>query len=172
MTRIRAEAKAARLQRRQERQRVQSVGGGSGTRAKSLEPGDMSLASEPEAMTRSRPASRRQSLDRRPAASTSPTSPVLHPRERDNQALVDIREESSHSSPEEAGSGETESESEDSLDSDEEDYDDIAEGEGPGTWVPGQGVLVDHGAIVEILLQHLSFPGESVRATGFHFGGC
>lgn len=32
--------------------------------------------------------------------------------------------------------------------------------EGSGEWVPGQGVHVDHAAIVEILLEHLSFPGE------------
>lgn len=32
--------------------------------------------------------------------------------------------------------------------------------EGSGEWVPGQGVHVDHSAIVEILLEHLSFPGE------------
>jgi vacuole morphology and inheritance protein 14 len=28
-----------------------------------------------------------------------------------------------------------------------------------GEWIPGQGVVVDHAAIVEILLVHLSFPG-------------
>ncbi|KAL8280512.1 hypothetical protein RQP46_007160 [Phenoliferia psychrophenolica] len=39
------------------------------------------------------------------------------------------------------------------------------EGEGSGEWVPGQGVLVDHAAIVEILLQHLSFPDEEIQST-------
>lgn len=34
--------------------------------------------------------------------------------------------------------------------------------EGSGEWIPGQGVSVDHAAIVEILLVHLSFPGEAL----------
>lgn len=46
-------------------------------------------------------------------------------------------------------------------DDDDERYDDDDDGEGSGEWVPGQGVLVDHAAIVEILLEHLSFPGQS-----------
>lgn len=42
----------------------------------------------------------------------------------------------------------------------EEDDDYEEDLEGSGEWVPGQGVHVDHAAIVEILLEHLSFPGE------------
>jgi vacuole morphology and inheritance protein 14 len=34
------------------------------------------------------------------------------------------------------------------------------EGEGSGAWVPGQGVYVDHAAIMDIIIQHLSYPGE------------
>ena len=34
------------------------------------------------------------------------------------------------------------------------------EGEGSGAWVPGQGVCVDHTAIMDIIIQHLSYPGE------------
>lgn len=48
------------------------------------------------------------------------------------------------------------------IDSEEEDYiDEGDEGEGSGAWIPGQGVPVDHGAIVEILLEHLTFSGMS-----------
>ena len=32
-------------------------------------------------------------------------------------------------------------------------------GEGSGAWVPGQGVYVDHAAIMDIIIQHLSYPG-------------
>lgn len=38
--------------------------------------------------------------------------------------------------------------------------DGIVDEEGSGEWIPGQGVKVDHSAIIEILLQHSSFPGE------------
>jgi vacuole morphology and inheritance protein 14 len=34
------------------------------------------------------------------------------------------------------------------------------EGEGTGNWVPGQGVFVDHAAIMDIIIQHLSYPGK------------
>lgn len=34
------------------------------------------------------------------------------------------------------------------------------EGEGSGAWVPGQGVYVDHAAIMDIIIQHLSYPGR------------
>lgn len=34
------------------------------------------------------------------------------------------------------------------------------EGEGSGAWVPGQGVVVDHPAIMDIIIQHLIFAGE------------
>ena len=39
------------------------------------------------------------------------------------------------------------------------------EGVGLGTWEPGQGVVVDHAAIVEILLEHLR-PGYGTRSLG------
>lgn len=34
------------------------------------------------------------------------------------------------------------------------------EGEGSGAWVPGQGVAIDHAAIMDIIIQHLSYPGK------------
>lgn len=34
------------------------------------------------------------------------------------------------------------------------------EGEGSGAWVPGQGVYVDHAAIMDTVIQHLLYPGE------------
>lgn len=34
------------------------------------------------------------------------------------------------------------------------------EGEGSGAWVPGQGVFVDHTAIMDIVIQHLAYPGS------------
>lgn len=34
------------------------------------------------------------------------------------------------------------------------------EGEGSGLWQPGQGVFIDHAAIMDIIIQHLSYPGE------------
>lgn len=40
--------------------------------------------------------------------------------------------------------------------------------EGSGEWIPGQGVIVDHAAIVEILLQHSSFPGSCCFGQSFH----
>ncbi|KAM0792832.1 hypothetical protein ACM66B_002598 [Microbotryomycetes sp. NB124-2] len=45
------------------------------------------------------------------------------------------------------------------FDDNDDDGDDSAE------WVPGQGVIVDHAAIVEILIEHLSFPDEEIQAT-------
>lgn len=49
-----------------------------------------------------------------------------------------------------------ESDEEDSGDEDED-----WEGEGSGAWVPGQGVVVDHVAIMDIIIQHLVYAGES-----------
>ena len=40
------------------------------------------------------------------------------------------------------------------------------EGEGSGAWVPGQGVFVDHAAIMDIIIQHLSYPGKFTDLTG------
>lgn len=37
------------------------------------------------------------------------------------------------------------------------------EGEGTGAWVPGQGVVVNHAAIMDIVIQHLSYPGKLMR---------
>ncbi|KDE05818.1 hypothetical protein MVLG_03762 [Microbotryum lychnidis-dioicae p1A1 Lamole] len=46
----------------------------------------------------------------------------------------------------------------------EEDYDD-EDDDDSGEWIPGQGVHVDHAAIIEILLEHLTFPDEEIQAT-------
>lgn len=55
---------------------------------------------------------------------------------------------------------------EDDIDDDGNSFvDDGDEGEGSGVWIPGQGVIVDHGAIVEILLQHLAVPDEEIQST-------
>lgn len=49
------------------------------------------------------------------------------------------------------------------LDTDEEPEDGEGgedwEGEGSGAWVPGQGVVIDYSAIMDIIIQHLSYPG-------------
>ena len=49
------------------------------------------------------------------------------------------------------------------LDTDEEPEDGDGgeewEGEGSGAWVPGQGVVIDYTAIMDIIIQHLSYPG-------------
>ena len=42
---------------------------------------------------------------------------------------------------------------------------DDVDGEGAGHWVPGQGVAVDHAAIMEILLQNLSSHDSEIQAT-------
>jgi vacuole morphology and inheritance protein 14 len=52
------------------------------------------------------------------------------------------------------------------LDTDEE-PDDVDEGEewegeGSGAWVPGQGVVIDYSAIMDIIIQHLSYPGKPI----------
>ena len=50
---------------------------------------------------------------------------------------------------------------EDALGDSEDDDEYPLEGDGSAEWLPGQGVLIEYGAIVEILVQHLSFPGAS-----------
>lgn len=37
------------------------------------------------------------------------------------------------------------------------------EGEGSGLWEPGQSVVIDHGAIMDIIVDHLAYPGVSNR---------
>ncbi|ORY25662.1 vacuolar protein 14 C-terminal Fig4p binding-domain-containing protein [Naematelia encephala] len=50
---------------------------------------------------------------------------------------------------------------------DEEEHD--WEGEGSGAWIPGQGVYVDHAAIMDIIIQHLSYPDELVQSTAMEW---
>ena len=40
-----------------------------------------------------------------------------------------------------------------------------SQGEGSGAWVPGQGVYVDHAAIMDIMIHHLAYDGEVHRLT-------
>ncbi|KAK4702148.1 vacuole morphology and inheritance protein 14, partial [Phenoliferia sp. Uapishka_3] len=89
-------------------------------------------------------------------------------REEEGDGGVISRRESGQSAVD-RGEG-AEEEEEDELEGDEEEVeegyqDDGDEGEGSGEWVPGQGVHVDHAAIVQILLQHLSFPDEEIQST-------
>ncbi|WVR06414.1 hypothetical protein IAU60_003445 [Kwoniella sp. DSM 27419] len=52
---------------------------------------------------------------------------------------------------------------------DVEDDDNDWQGEGSGNWVPGQGVYVDHAAIMDIINQHLSYPDELVQSTAMEW---
>ncbi len=45
------------------------------------------------------------------------------------------------------------------VDEEEEEENEIAE---HGAWVPGQGIYVDHQAIMDIMIHHLGYPGESI----------
>ena len=130
-------------------------------RRQSIEPGDISVIVPSEQdVSVPKPESRRHSLERKERPSSAgPSSPMQgKDRERENNGLLDISEESLQGEEAHGLNGTTGSEDEVSPES-EEDIEDDAEGEGAGRWVPGQGVHVDHAAIVEILLQHLSFPG-------------
>ncbi|WRT67889.1 uncharacterized protein IL334_004863 [Kwoniella shivajii] len=52
---------------------------------------------------------------------------------------------------------------------DDQDGENDWEGEGSGNWVPGQGVYVDHAAIMDIIIQHLSYPDELVQSTAMEW---
>ncbi|GAA6048028.1 hypothetical protein JCM3770_000155 [Rhodotorula araucariae] len=54
------------------------------------------------------------------------------------------------------------------ADSEDDDYPSLAV-DGSDEWQPGEGVRIDFGAIVEILVQHLSFPDEEIQATCLHW---
>ncbi|KPV76792.1 uncharacterized protein RHOBADRAFT_34234, partial [Rhodotorula graminis WP1] len=58
---------------------------------------------------------------------------------------------------------------EDALGDSEDDDEYPLEGDGSAEWLPGQGVHIEYGAIVEILVQHLSFPDEEIQATCLHW---
>nr|XP_018262242.1 vacuole morphology and inheritance protein 14 [Kwoniella dejecticola CBS 10117]OBR84400.1 vacuole morphology and inheritance protein 14 [Kwoniella dejecticola CBS 10117] len=55
------------------------------------------------------------------------------------------------------------------YDEQDRDHDNDWEGEGSGNWVPGQGVYVDHAAIMDIIIQHLSYPDELVQSTAMEW---
>nr|XP_019045512.1 vacuole morphology and inheritance protein 14 [Kwoniella bestiolae CBS 10118]OCF24442.1 vacuole morphology and inheritance protein 14 [Kwoniella bestiolae CBS 10118] len=55
------------------------------------------------------------------------------------------------------------------YDEHEEDNENDWEGEGSGNWVPGQGVFVNHAAIMDIVIQHLSYPDELVQSTAMEW---
>jgi len=48
-------------------------------------------------------------------------------------------------------------------DNDGEEVDEDWEGEGSGAWEPGQSVVVDHAQIMDIIVDHLSYPGGLPR---------
>jgi vacuole morphology and inheritance protein 14 len=73
------------------------------------------------------------------------------PKERENKPIAEAEEETVNGAVEES--------SEDG--SEEGEGDEEWEGEGSGAWVPGQGVAVDHPAIMDIVIQHLIFAGMS-----------
>lgn len=109
---------------------------------------------------RSAATSRRQSLEvqEKPSSSLNGQQPSHSAgREQSTNALQGISEE------EQRESGRTNAEhSQDGMGSDVDDeYD--PDLEDAGHWIPGQGVKVDHAAIVEILLSNLSTTGESIR---------
>lgn len=144
-----------------------------------------SQATSSYAAAAARPGSRRQSVDAPPALNTSissnggPPSPTsTRTAHLPDASLDDISEEDFNASiasiP--ADLSKLDGYGESDLADDDEDTDTVSdddattfgeddEGEGSGSWVPGQGVLVDHAAIVEILLQHLSFPDEEIQET-------
>ncbi|KAK9897395.1 ARM repeat-containing protein [Cystobasidium minutum MCA 4210] len=172
VNRVKSEARAARREKRLARQEA-SRSRSKSSRRKSIEPGDMSLTTEIDkaSISEVKASSRRQSPRRGSDAQNKVTAgPSTSPaaRERESRGLSDIAEgngKSRASSPEgeddyhtsQAGSG---------VVSEEEDLsDDEAEGEGTGSWVPGQGVKIDYAAIVEILLRHLERGDEEIQAT-------
>ena len=81
---------------------------------------------------------------------------AAQPKERENKPIAEAAEEGSTS-------GAVEENSDDDSEDGEggEDW----EGEGSGAWVPGQGVVVDHPAIMDIVIQHLIFAGELLFRT-------
>lgn len=62
--------------------------------------------------------------------------------------------------PKDGSAFQNDSESEEGEDQGEADEEHNWEGEGSGGWVPGQGVLVDHAAIMEIIIHNLSYDGK------------
>lgn len=85
---------------------------------------------------------------------------VRQRREQRGEAKEGVLEEADESEVSEEGTVGPEGEEEDDED-DEGDKDEDAEwhGEGSGSWQPGQGVFVDHAAIMDIIVNHLSYPG-------------
>lgn len=49
-------------------------------------------------------------------------------------------------------------EADDAVDGDDNEW----EGEGSGVWEPGQSTVVDYAAIMDIIVDHLSYPGQSL----------
>lgn len=65
--------------------------------------------------------------------------------------------------PKDGSAFQDDSESEEGEDREEAVEEHNWEGEGSGAWVPGQGVLVDHAAIMEIIIHNLSYDGKNVQ---------
>ena len=172
VARVRAEAKASRhVEKQQKKEEAKKLSRSSpNARNENTEPGDLSIIIPPELDNSTvKGHSRRQSVERKDESRTGSPSSPMHSKDidREKTGLLDISEEEIQEEAihpgatdaafaEENGLGYTDEEDDDDEDAD-------AEGEGAGSWVPGQDVRVDHAAIVDILLQHLSFPGELTK---------
>lgn len=168
VARAREEARAMRREKRQEMQRIQRARLAQEEGNGGIELGDTSLSTTSEADVTSLPsnagpASRRQSLDitqRTPAISPTRT------KDSDFAAVPEVNEpEDGPASIMARESALTQQNNADhSADTDASDYDEDAEGSGSGHWVPGQGVYVDHAAIIGILLELMKSPDQEIQA--------
>ncbi|ODN81757.1 hypothetical protein L202_02141 [Cryptococcus amylolentus CBS 6039] len=86
------------------------------------------------------------------------------PNHKAHRRYSGIRNESVIETDDEDGESVT---TESRIDGDEEDRD--WEGEGSGAWVPGQGVFVDHAAIMEIMIHNLTYDDELVQSTAMEW---
>lgn len=184
VSRAAEEAEASRSERRSKRQQREHDdlrrADQSTTREQSVEPGDISIASVTDASEppSSRPPSRRQSIDR--SSINVPHSPThtAHA-EQIASTLRNIDEEEDaerahHNDDDDDDSRQTEGDEGDvtgelsektgssELKRSPSSDDERAEEGGevvPEGWASGRRLKIDHAAIVEILLQHLSFTG-------------
>ncbi|OXC65177.1 hypothetical protein AYX13_05657 [Cryptococcus neoformans] len=80
-----------------------------------------------------------------------------------------VESKKSEIGPKDGSAFQNDSESEEGEDQGEADEEHNWEGEGSGAWVPGQGVLVDHAAIMEIIIHNLSYDDELVQSTAMEW---
>ncbi|CEQ39114.1 SPOSA6832_00602 [Sporobolomyces salmonicolor] len=92
--------------------------------------------------------------------------------ERDGESTLVGSEAAGEGSTGGEGNEEQEAD-EEAIEDEEEDDGEVEEsdfGEDDWTeWQPGEGVRVDYAAVVEILIQHLSFPDEEIQSTCLHW---